>query len=55
VVHASKHFLPQLQSHLDQHLYRYPKGKQLPVIISRMGEYAGAMGAAALAWTQVKD
>jgi glucokinase len=55
VVHASKHFLPQLQSHVDEHLYRYPKGKQLPVVISKMGEYAGAMGAAALAWTQVKD
>jgi glucokinase len=53
-VHAANHFLPQLQSHLDQHLYRYPKGKRLPVVASKMGEYAGAMGAAALAWTHAQ-
>jgi glucokinase len=43
-------FLPALAAHVNRYLYRYPKGKPLPIVVSRMGEYAGAMGAAALAW-----
>jgi glucokinase len=50
VINASQHFLPQLQEHLDAHLYRWPRGERLPIVISRMGEFAGAMGAAGLAW-----
>jgi glucokinase len=48
--HAAQHFLPKVQDHLNRHLFRYPPGKPLPVVISKMGEYAGAMGAAGLAW-----
>jgi glucokinase len=48
--HAARHFLPQVQDHLNRHLFRFPPGKPLPVVVSKMGEYAGAMGAAGLAW-----
>ena len=43
-------FLPSLRRHVDSHLYRYPRHKPLPIVVSRMGEFAGAMGAAAVAW-----
>ena len=43
-------FLPSLQRQVDRYLYRYPRNKPLPIVVSRMGEFAGAMGAAALAW-----
>jgi glucokinase len=48
--HAAPHFLPELQQQLDTHLYRWPRGESLPVVVSKMGEFAGAMGAAGLAW-----
>jgi glucokinase len=43
-------FLPALRRHVDRYLYRYPRKKPLPIVVSRMGEFAGAMGAATLAW-----
>lgn len=43
-------FLASLQRHVDRYLYRYPRKKPLPIVVSRMGEFAGAMGAGALAW-----
>jgi glucokinase len=46
-------FLPGLTKHVNRYLYRYPKGKPLPIVVSEMGEYAGAMGAAALAWEAI--
>jgi glucokinase len=48
--HAARHFLPELQAHLNAHLYRWPRGESLPIVVSKMGEFAGAMGAAGLAW-----
>ena len=50
---AALHFLPHVHAHVNTHLYRYPPGKELPVVVSKLGEYAGVMGAAALAWHQV--
>jgi glucokinase len=47
---AASHFLPQVQDHVNRHIFRWPVGKGVPVVISKMGEYAGAMGAAGLAW-----
>jgi glucokinase len=47
---AAQHFLQQLQEHLNAHLYRWPRGESLPIVVSKMGEFAGAMGAAGLAW-----
>lgn len=49
-MNASRHFLPAVREHVNAHIFRYPRGKKLPIVISKMGEYAGAMGAAGLAW-----
>ncbi|HYI94997.1 MAG TPA: ROK family protein [Bryobacteraceae bacterium] len=47
---AANHFLPAVREQVNRHVFRYPKGKPVPIVVSRMGEFAGAMGAAALAW-----
>jgi len=47
---AARHFLPKVQDQVNRHIFRYPKGQTAPIVVSKMGEYAGAMGAAALAW-----
>jgi glucokinase len=47
---AADCFLPAVAEHVNRYLYRCPRGKPLPIVVSRLGEYAGAMGAAALAW-----
>jgi len=47
---AASHFLPQLRQHLSKHVFRYPPGEPVPIVVSKMGEFAGAMGAAGLAW-----
>jgi glucokinase len=50
---AADHFLPAVRDQVNRHIFRYPKGKPVPIIVSKMGEFAGAMGAAALAWETV--
>ena len=47
---AADHFLPQVRAHFNTHLYRYPPGQELPLVVSELQDYAGVMGAAALAW-----
>lgn len=47
---AARHFLPKVRVQVNRHIFRYPKGQPVPIVVSRMGDYAGAMGAAALAW-----
>ena len=43
---AAKYFLPELQSHLNQHIFRYPPGIGVPVVVSQIAEHAGVLGAA---------
>jgi glucokinase len=47
---AAQHFLPQIREHVNSHIFRWPPGEGVPIVISSMGEFAGAMGAAGLAW-----
>ena len=49
-ISAAHHFLPVIREQVNRHAFRYPKGKPVPIVVSKMGEFAGAMGAAALAW-----
>ncbi|MDE2956999.1 MAG: ROK family protein [Bacteroidota bacterium] len=51
---AAAHFLPNVNEHVNTHLYRYPMTGTLPVVVSGLGEFAGVMGAAALAWDSAK-
>jgi glucokinase len=48
--HGRRFFLRRLQAHVDRHIFRYPRGNRVPIVVSRMGDRAGVLGAAALAW-----
>jgi glucokinase len=43
-------FLDRLREQVNRHVYRYPPGVPVPIVISKMGDFAGVLGAAALAW-----
>lgn len=43
---ASGYFLGDLQAHLNQSIFRYPKGIVVPIKISEVREYSGVLGAA---------
>ncbi len=47
---ASKHFLPQLQEHVNRHVFRFPAGAGVPVVVSRLQDQAGVLGAAMMMW-----
>lgn len=48
--HGAKHFLKDLRAHVRRHVYRWPAGEAVPILISKMQDHAGVLGAAALAW-----
>ena len=48
--HAWKHFLKPLRAHVDRHVYRWPVGATVPIVVSKMKDHAGVLGAAAQAW-----
>lgn len=52
---AAEHFLPAVQHHVDTHTFRYPRGSTVPIVCSELGEHAGVLGAAVLAWRQVGE
>jgi glucokinase len=43
---GAKHFLPQLEAHVNQHSFRYPADRHIPVVVSDIQEHAGVLGAA---------
>jgi glucokinase len=47
---GAKFFLPQLKRHVNAHLFRYPPGEPVPIVVSRLRDHAGVLGAGALAW-----
>lgn len=48
--HGARHFLKPLRAQVNQHLFRYPVGEPLPIVVSKMIDHAGVLGAAAQAW-----
>src|SRR6185503_3933660 len=48
--HAAKRFLPPLRDHVNRHVFRWPVGEPVPIVISKMKDHAGVLGAAAQAW-----
>ncbi len=48
--HGAKHFLKPLREHVNRHLFRWPRGEGVPIVLSKMQDHAGVLGAAALAW-----
>jgi glucokinase len=52
---AASHFLGAVQTHVDAHIFRYPRGSSVPVVCSNLGGHAGVLGAAALAFSDIMD
>ena len=52
---ASAHFLTALQEHLDDHVFRYPVGKPVPIVLSDLRDHSGVLGAAARAWEHLGE
>jgi len=48
--HAAKRFLKPLRDHVNRHVFRWPVGEAVPIVVSRMKDHAGVLGAAAQAW-----
>jgi predicted NBD/HSP70 family sugar kinase len=50
---AARHFLEPVQAHVNRHIFRYPAGEPVPIVISQMSDHAGVLGAAVPAWELV--
>ncbi|MBI3857958.1 MAG: ROK family protein, partial [Planctomycetes bacterium] len=48
--HAARRFLKPLRDHVNRHVFRWPVGEPVPILISKMRDHAGVLGAAAQAW-----
>ena len=48
--HGARHFLKPPRAHVNRHLFRWPVGEPLPIVVSKMIDHAGVLGAAAQAW-----
>jgi glucokinase len=50
-VHGARHFLKPLREQVDEHIFfRYPARQPVPIVVSRMQDHAGVLGAGAFAW-----
>ena len=50
---AAEYFLEPLQKQVDAHLFRYPVGQGVPIVVSKLRNHAGVLGTAALAWEKL--
>jgi glucokinase len=48
--HAARRFLKPLREHVNRHVFRWPVGEEVPIVVSKMKDRAGVLGAAAQAW-----
>jgi glucokinase len=48
--HAARRFLKPLRDHVNRHVFRWPVGEEVPILVSKMKDHAGVLGAAAQAW-----
>ena len=48
--HAAPRFLKPLRELVNRHVFRWPVGEPVPIVISKMKDQAGVLGAAAQAW-----
>ena len=51
---AAYHFLEPLKAHVNRHVFRYPPGEPVPILLSKLRNHAGVLGAAAVAWKMVE-
>lgn len=43
---AAEYFLAEVQEHVNQHIFRHPRGGGVPVVVSDIASHAGVLGAA---------
>jgi glucokinase len=43
---ASRYFLEELRAHVSRHIFRYPPGESVPILVSELGDHIGVIGAA---------
>ena len=48
--HGARLFLRPLRAQVKAHLFRWPRNSAPPIVVSKMRDHAGVLGAAALAW-----
>ncbi|HEX7897437.1 MAG TPA: ROK family protein [Planctomycetota bacterium] len=48
--HGARHFLKPLRAQVAAHVFRWPRHSAPALVISKMRDHAGVLGAAALAW-----
>ena len=51
---AAKYFLKSLSKQVNSHLFRYPVGEPVPIVLSKLRNHQGVLGAAAIAWERVQ-
>jgi len=51
--HGARHFLKPLRGQVNRHIFRYPAKQPVPIVVSRMQDHAGVLGAGALAWERI--
>jgi len=51
---ASAYFLDDLQEFVNRHIFRYPPGEGVPIVISDIAEHAGVLGAAMMMKIQLQ-
>lgn len=53
--HGAQHFLKPLRRQVNQHIFRYPARQPMPIVVSRMQDHAGVLGAGVAAWELVSN
>lgn len=48
--HAADLFLDRVKKHVHAHAFRYPPRRRIPIVVSKLGDHVGVLGAAALIW-----
>ncbi len=48
--HAAPLFLDDVRAHVNAHLFRFPPGEPVPIVVSDLCDHAGVLGAAVRAW-----
>ncbi len=48
--HGARHFLEPVREHVNQHTFHWPPDKNIPIVLTELGEHANVLGAASLAW-----
>jgi len=52
--HGARHFLDPLREQVNKHIFRYPAKQRVPIVVSRMQDHSGVLGAGAVAWELVR-